>query len=142
MENKIAIVTGVIGAVVSYIFDLIGVAVSVLLMVMILDMLTYFMADFKNNSISVNRLKQEAIIKLYVIVLIGAVYIIDYSAYHYTEFDIFGGSLGNGAAFAYIAIEFMSIVENGIKMNAPISPYIEKIVNVLKEKFGVKEGER
>ena len=142
MENKIAVVTGVIGAIVSYMFDLVGVAVSILFVFMVLDLFTDLLADIKNEKFNKMRLKQELIIKFYVLLMIGGVYLIDYSIFHYTHMDIFGGNIGTGAAFAYIAIEFISIVDNGIRMNAPISPYIQNIVNIIKEKSGLKGDEK
>jgi toxin secretion/phage lysis holin len=143
MENKIAVVTGVLGAIVSYMFDLVGVAVSILILFMLADYITGLVAAGINKELN-SRIGWTGFIrKLYVLMLIGLVYALEFMTGHYVDFDIFGGYIGDGAAFAYIAVELISITENGVKMGAPMPPYIKNLLKIVKEKTGLtEEGEQ
>ena len=81
--------------------------------------------------------------KLYILVLIGMIYALEFMTSQYVDFDILGGYIGDGAAFAYIAIEFISIDENGVKMGAPMPPFVKNLLKIVKEKTGMEqEGEQ
>lgn len=137
MENKIALITGIVGTLVSYMFDLVGVAVSVLIFFMALDYVTGLISaairGVLNSRIGLIGFAR----KLYILILISAVYALEFLAGHYADFDILGGHIGDGAAFAYIAIEFISITENGVKMNAPIPNVVKQLLKIVKEKTGM-----
>lgn len=139
MENKIAIVTGFVGAFVSYMFNWVGVAVTALLFFMVADYVTGLIAaSIKrelNSRIGLNGFAR----KMYILILIGSVYALEFVALHYTEFDLFGGHIGDGAAFAYIAIEFISITENGVKMGAPMPPYVKNLLKIVRDKSGMNQ---
>ncbi|TSI02377.1 holin family protein [Lysinibacillus sp. BW-2-10] len=142
MENKIAVVTGGLGAIVSYMFDLVGVAVSILILFMLADYVTGLVAAGINKELN-SRIGWTGFIrKLYVLVWVGVVYTLEFAANHYAEFDIFGGYIGDGVAFAYIAIEFISISENGVKMGAPMPPFVKNLLKIVKEKTGLEEVEQ
>ncbi len=140
MENKIALVSGVIGAVMSYMFDLVGVAVSILILFMLADYTTGLVAAGINKELNSRVGWTGFVRKLYILLLIGMIYTLEFAASQYLEFDIFGGYIGDGAAFAYIAIEFISITENGVKMGAPMPPFVKNLLKVVKEKTGMDEG--
>lgn len=137
MENKIALVSGIAGAVISYMLDWVGVAVTALLFFMLADYITGLIAAGiqreLNSRIGLNGFAR----KMYILILIGSIYVLEFVALHYTDFDIFGGHIGDGAAFAYIAIEFISITENGVKMNAPMPPFIKNLLKLVKDNTGL-----
>lgn len=134
IEQKVALVSGVIGAVVSYMFDLVGVAVTILILFMLTDYITGLVAAGIQKELNSRVGWTGFIRKIYVLVLIGLIYALEYLAGYYTEFDIFGGHIGDGAAFAYIAIEFISITENGVKMGAPIPQFIQDLLKIVNDK--------
>lgn len=139
MENKIAWIIGIAGAVVSYMFDLVGVAVSILLLFMLADYVTGLIAAAIQRQLNSRIGLTGFARKMYILVLIGMVYALEFTTGHYVDFDIFGGYIGDGAAFAYIAIEFISITENGVKMGAPMPPFVKNLLKVVREKTGLNE---
>ncbi|MER2009728.1 MAG: phage holin family protein [Psychrobacillus sp.] len=139
MENKIALITGIVGAIISYMFDLMGVAVTILILFMCADYVTGLVAAGINKELNSRIGLTGFARKMYILVLIGMVYALEFAANHYTEFDIFSGFIGDGAAFAYIAIEFISITENGVKMGAPMPPYVKNLLKIVRDKTGMNE---
>lgn len=139
MESKLAWVTGVVGAVISYMFDLMGVAVSILILFMLVDYVTGLVGAAINRELNSRVGLHGFARKLYILVLIGMVYALEFAALQYTEFDLFNGAIGDGAAWAYIFIEFISITENGVKMNAPMPPFIKNLLKLVKDKAGLNE---
>lgn len=120
MEKWIAKITGVIGFLVSYLVDGLGLAVTILLAVMALDYATWLIAAFVNKQLNSRIGTTGFARKLYVLLLIAAVYLV--------ESILFGSEhVGDGIAIAYIAIEFISITENGVKMGAPMPPFVSEL---------------
>ncbi|WP_107841317.1 phage holin family protein [Metasolibacillus meyeri] len=139
MENKIAMVTGIAGAVISYMFNWVGVAVTALLFFMLADYFTGLIAAGINKELNFSKGFNGFAKKMYILVLIGSIYLLEYVALHYTDFDIFGGHIGDGAALAYIAVEVISIAENGVKMNAPIPKFVKNVLKIVKDNVGHEE---
>ncbi|WP_346234579.1 phage holin family protein [Lysinibacillus telephonicus] len=139
MENKIALASGVLGAIISYMFDLVGVAVSILILFMLADYTTGLVAAGINKELNSRVGWTGFVRKLYILLLIGMIYALEFMTRQYVDFDIFGGYIGDGAAFAYIAIEFISIAENGVKMGAPMPPFVKNLLKIVKEKTGINE---
>ncbi|MFB6465397.1 phage holin family protein [Cytobacillus sp. Hz8] len=102
---------GVIGAVISYLVDGLGLAFVILLGMMTIDYTTGIMAAIVNKNLSSSIGRNGFIRKMYVILLIGAIYmlasVVDGLKY-----------IGDGVTIAYILIEFISITENGGKLRA------------------------
>lgn len=136
MENKVAVITGVAGAVVSYMFDWVGVAVTALLFFMFADYVTGLISAGINKQLNFQTGFHGFAKKMYILILISAIYLLEFVALQYTEFDMFAGHLGDGAAFAYIAVEFISIAENGVKMNAPMPTFVKNLLAIVKDKAG------
>lgn len=120
-------------------FDLVGVAVTVLILFMALDYATGLISAAVqrqlNSRIGLNGLAR----KLYTLLLVGSVYALEFLGAHYADFEIMGGHIGDGVAFAYVAIEFISIAENGVKMNAPIPGFVKQLLKIAKEKTGIED---
>lgn len=139
MENKLALITGFFGSLVAYMFDLVGAAVTILIFFMSLDYITGLIAAAVQRQLN-SRIGLEGFArKLYILILISAVYALEYLGAHYVDFEIMGGHIGDGVAFAYVAIEFISITENGVKMNAPIPGIIKQLLKIAKEKTGIED---
>ncbi|MGE7623621.1 phage holin family protein [Viridibacillus sp. NPDC096237] len=132
MEKWIATITGTIGFLVSYLVDGVGLAVTILLAVMALDYATGLIAAFVNKQLNSRIGTTGFARKLYVLLLIAAVYLV--------ESILFGSEhVGDGIAIAYIAIEFISITENGVKMGAPMPPFVSDLLSMVKSKTEGKE---
>ncbi|WP_313892454.1 phage holin family protein [Psychrobacillus sp.] len=127
MERWIAGVTGTVGFLVSYLVDGVGIAVAILLAVMAIDYATGIISAFVNKQLSSRIGTTGFARKLYILLLIAAVYLV--------ESILFGSEhVGDGIAIAYIAIEFISITENGVKMGAPMPPFVKNLLAIVKSK--------
>lgn len=133
MEKYIALATGAIGATISYLVDGLGEAVVVLLVMMTLDYLSGLMSaayERKLNSrIGFNGLMRKS----YYLLLLGAVYLIG------TVVDGISYA-GDGLTIALIVMEFVSITENGTKLNLPMPEPIKKLLLIVNKATGEKEG--
>jgi len=139
VENRLALITGFFGSLVAYMFDLVGVAVTILIFFMTLDYITGLIAAAVQRQLN-SRIGLEGFArKLYILILISAVYALEFMGSHYADFEIMGGHIGDGVAFAYVAIEFISITENGVKMNAPIPGILKQLLKIVKEKTGIED---
>jgi len=118
---------GFVGSFISWMIGGLGLAFVVLLGLMFFDFITGMMAGAAGPGLSSSRGRNGFIRKLYIIVLIGAVYLIEISVLKSN------GMVGDGVAIAYCVIEFISIVENGGKLGVPLGP-VKNIIEVLKGK--------
>lgn len=119
------------GAFVSWLVGGLGLAFTVLLALMALDFITGIMAGaFSEEGLNSSKGYKGFVKKLYVILLIGSVYLIELIGLNSA------GAIGDGIAIAYCVIEFLSIIENGGKLGVPLGP-VEKIITAFK-----KEGPR
>ena len=127
MEKWVAGIIGSIGFMLSYAIDGIGLAVVVLIGVMAIDYATGLMAAWHNQELSSRIGTRGFVRKLYVLLLIGALSI--------TETLVFGSEhVADGVAIAYIAVELISITENGVKMDAPMPGALKKLLDIMKSK--------
>lgn len=127
MEKWIAGITGTVGFLISYLVDGVGIAVAILLAVMAIDYATGLISAFVNKTLSSRIGTTGFARKLYILLLIAAVYLV--------ESILFGSEhVGDGIAIAYIAIEFISITENGVKMGAPMPPFVKNLLAIVKSK--------
>lgn len=133
MEKWIAAVSGVIGTIVSYAVNGLGITVTVLICFMAIDYLTGLMSSIINKNLS-SRIGFEGIIrKIYYLMLLGSVYLL--------ALVIPGiGYAGDGTAIALCVLEFISITENGVKMGLPTPKIIKNILAMVKETKGEEES--
>ena len=134
MERYLALITGTVGTGISFLVDGLGEAIVVLLVMMALDFLSGLMrAAYErkmNSRIGFNGL----IRKSYYLLLLGSVYLIG------TVVDGIGYA-GDGLTIALIVMEFVSITENGTKLNLPIPEPVKRLLMIVnKETTGEKEG--
>lgn len=132
--------SGVIGSFISYMFDLVGVAVSILIFFMFLDYVTGLIAAGINGQLNSRVGLNGFARKIYILILVSAIYALEFVGVHYAEFNILGGHIGDGVAFSYIAVELISITENGVKINAPMPGFLKNIVSIAKDKISDNEG--
>lgn len=116
----------IIGSLVSWMVGGLGLAFTVLLGLMLLDFITGLMAGaFSEEGLNSNKGYKGFVKKLYIILLIGSVYLIELVGLDST------GTIGDGISIAYCIIEFLSIIENGGKLGVPLGP-VEKIISAFK----------
>jgi toxin secretion/phage lysis holin len=134
LEIQVSAIVGCIGGIISFLVGGIGVAPTLLMGVQLIDYITGLMASKKNKVKLSSALGFIGLLKkLYVLLLVLTVYLV--------EKTLFGTeNMGNGVAIAYIANEFISIAENGVKMGAPMPEIVKNAVDVLRGK-GVKNGQ-
>lgn len=118
----------VTGGFVSYLVGGLGLAFTVLLGLMVIDYITGLMKAAYTKSISSKIGSKGFIRKVSVILLIGAVYLVEKLTFEQV------GYIGDGVVISYCVLEFISIVENMGKMNVPIPYTVRKIIEVLKPK--------
>lgn len=121
-----------IGALFSILVDGLGVAFAVLSIAMMADYGTGLMVAAVTRSFSSKIGLKGFIKKLYVMILVGVVYLLEINIFQSTH-------IGDGVCFAYIAIELISITENGGKMGAPVPTQVMQFFELFKNKTG---GER
>jgi toxin secretion/phage lysis holin len=126
-------VFSVVGSLWSLVVGAMGWAFPTLVIMMAADFISGVMAGSVNGGLSSSIGRKGFLKKLYVLMLIGAVYLL--------EKTIFGTQhLGDGVTIAYIVIEFISLAENGGKLGVNLGP-IKNIIAVLKEK-GTGKGDK
>ncbi|MBO0962937.1 phage holin family protein [Neobacillus sp. MM2021_6] len=129
-QHVLGIVVGTIGAAWAAMVGYFGLAVSILLVVMLADYITGLLCAFVNKELNSAKGTRGFIKKLIVLILIGLMYLIEGAK--------FGTAIsGEGAAWAYIAIEFISLTENAGKIGVPLGP-VAGVIAVLKEKINPK----
>ena len=133
MERYIVMITGTIGTSVSFLVDGLGEAVTVLLFMMALDYISGLMSAVYKRKLN-SRIGFNGLIrKSYYLLLLGSVYLIG------TVVDGISYA-GDGLAIALIVMEFVSIVENGTKLNLPIPEPVKKVLLIVRGK--VEKGEQ
>ncbi len=103
-----------------------GWAFPTLIVIMAFDFITGMMAGSKETGLNSDIGRKGIIKKVYILLLIGAIYLIENVALDTQH-------LGDGVTIAYIIIEFISFVENGGRLGVNLGP-VEKFIAVLKEK--------
>ena len=135
MEKHIALFMGVIGSFVSYLVDGIGLASTVLLGMMAIDYVTGLIAAAYNHKLHSRTGFRGLLRKCYYLLAFSAVYLMGY-AVPALRFA------GDGLAVALIAMEFISITENGTKINAPMPKMMKRFLLIVNEKINGKEEEQ
>jgi len=129
-QHVFSFIVGGLGALWTAMVGSFGQAVSVLLVVMLADYITGLMCAIVNKELNSAKGTRGFIKKLIVLILIGMLYLIEGTW-------LGTAAAGEGAAWAYIAIEFISITENAGKIGVPLGP-LGNIIAVLKEKVNGK----
>jgi len=127
IEKWILATVGVIGGLWSLVVDGLGLAVATLAVFMAIDYITGLIQAIYNRNLSSEIGFRGLVRKVYFLLLVGACYMF--------ENLVFGTRhLADGVAISFVAMEFISIAENGVKMNAPFSGVFEAFLAIVKKK--------
>lgn len=132
--NIVKTFIGTISVGISYVVGGIGVALTALIILMVIDFITGLMVGAYGEGLSSKVGIKGLIRKVYILMLIGAVYTIQSVA----DLSI-AGYTGDGLAIMFAVLEFVSIVENGGKLGVPIPAKFTEMIAALKNKSGVDE---
>ncbi|MGN7168465.1 phage holin family protein [Paenibacillus cellulositrophicus] len=121
-------IIGIVSGVVSWMVGGFGLVFTVLLGLMMLDFITGFMVGIYQKNINSRIGTLGLIRKVYVVLLIGAVYLIEVAVLKGN------GIVTDGVSGAFCLIEFTSITENGGKLGIPMPNKVKDIILVLKNK--------
>ena len=129
MERWVAGISGVVGTLISYSVNGLGMAVTVLIGFMAIDYITGIMSGIVNRNLNSRVGFNGAMRKIYYLLLVGSVYMLSLviPGIEYA---------GDGAAIAFCVLEFISITENGTKMGLPTPGFIKNILAIVKDKSG------
>lgn len=128
LDMYVKTIAMVVGGLISYMVGGLGLAFTVLLGLMVIDYATGLMVAIYKKNLSSRVGSRGFIRKLYVILLIGAVYLIEQVTFEQV------GYIADGVAVAYCVMELVSIVENGGKLNVPLPKMLKDLILVLKPK--------
>lgn len=105
-----------------------GLVFTVLIGLMAFDILTGIMVGIYEKKLNSKIGTRGLIKKTYVILLIGAVYMIEVAILNGN------GIVTDGVSGAFCLIEFVSLTENGGKLGVPMPQKVRDIILVLKNK--------
>lgn len=127
IEKWVLAVAGIVGGVFSFLVDGLGKAVVFLAIMMALDYITGLVQAIYNRNLSSEVGYKGLVKKVYFLLLVSACYLM--------ENLLFGTrQLADGVTTSFVVMEFVSIVENGVRMNAPFSGVFEAFLAIVKKK--------
>lgn len=121
-------IIGVFTGLVSWMIGGFGLMFTVLIGLMMIDFITGFMVGIYEKNINSRIGTLGLIRKTYVILLIGAVFMV--------ESAVLGsnGIVTDGISGAFVVVELVSIVENGGKLGIKLPDKVKDLILVLKNK--------
>lgn len=125
-------IVGVVSGFVSMLVGGLGLVFTVLLGLMAIDFITGLLAGAFNEGLQSGKGAKGIIKKVYVILLIGSVYLIEMAVLKSN------GVVTDGISGAFCLIEFVSIVENGGKLGIRMPDKLKDLIATLKNEK--KEG--
>ena len=135
IEKWILAVLGVAGGVWSFLVDGLGLAVATVAVFMAIDYASGLAQAFYNRQLNSEVGYRGLVKKVYFLLLVGACYMF--------ENLVFGTRhLADGVAISFVAMEFISIAENGVRMNAPFSGAFEAFLSIVKKKTEIEKDDK
>jgi toxin secretion/phage lysis holin len=136
MDNLtyLKLIAATIGSITSGIVGGIGLAFSVLLIMLAADVVTGVMVAWQNGEVKSSEFRRGLVRKFYIIILIGLCHLLDMVTFK-------TGILGDGVCVAYIVMEFISVTENGGKLGVPIPQKVKDAIAVLRGSQDNKKGQ-
>lgn len=128
----IKITIGAISGGISFLIDGMGLAFVVLMGLMAIDMISGMLVGFVNKELKSSTCRTGLIRKVYIVLLIGASYLIGIALEEKTGINL--NWIGDGLTVAFIFNEFLSITENGGKLGVPIPDWLKNAIEALKNK--------
>ena len=127
IEKWVVAVVGAVGWLWSFLVDGLGLAVMTLALVMAIDYVSGLSQAIYNRNLSSQVGYRGLVKKIYYLLLVGACYAV--------ENLVFGTRhLADGVTISFVVMEFISIAENGVRMNAPFSGVFEAFLSIMKKK--------
>ncbi|WP_223869697.1 phage holin family protein [Paenibacillus sabuli] len=136
MDVAVKAAMGLITAMVSLFTGLFGMMFTVLLGLMAIDLLTGVLAGAYTEGLSSSRGYRGLFKKLYTMLLIGSVFLIELAVLQSH------GIITDGISGAFCLMEFVSILENGGRLGVPLPEQLKKLVALLKNKVEEKVEEK
>jgi len=139
-NNNSTLYKAIIGAVsgfISFVVGGLGVAMTVLLGLMIIDIATGLLVGAAGVGLSSSVGIKGLIRKVYIILLISAVYLVQ----TLSGFDL-AGYTGDGLAGMFSVMEAVSIIENGDKLGIKWPKIFYSFVAALKKQIGEDEEDK
>ncbi len=134
IEKWVLVFSGAIGGLWSLAVNGLGLAVATLAVFMLMDYISGLAQAFYNKKLNSIVGFRGLIRKVYYLLLIGACYMF--------ENLVFGTRyLADGVTISFVAMEFISIAENGVRMNAPFSSVFESFLSIVKNKTKTKDDD-
>lgn len=136
MERLDLVIKTVAGAIVGFISWMIagvGLAFTILLALMMIDFATGLLVAIVEKKTSSKIGTKGLIKKLYIILLIGATYLVELLILKSS------GVVTESVSGAFGVIEFISIVENGNKLHVSLPRKFKEFIKTLKGKTGEKD---
>lgn len=122
-ETSAKLLFASVGALLSEIVGGLDIVVYVLLYMAIADYITGLMASYKNRIPWRSRRATEGVNgKIYMFMLIGAAHLVGENILQMKH------ALRDGAAFWYIGKEFISLMENGLNIGAPVPKWLRDVI--------------
>lgn len=126
------IISGVIGTFVSYLVDGLGMATTVLLGMMAIDYASGLLSAAYNRKLHSRTGFNGLLRKCYYLLMLASVYLMGFAVEEIKY-------AGDGLAIALCMMEFVSITENGTKMNLPMPEPVRKLLLIVSEKLSGKD---
>lgn len=130
IEKWVLVVVGVVGGLWSMAINGLGLAVVTLAIFMAIDYVSGIMQGIYNRNINSEIGYRGLVRKVYYLLLVWACYLLEdllFSTRH----------LADGITISFVVMEFISITENGVRMNAPFSSVFRSFLALVKK--GVDE---
>jgi len=124
VKSIVAFVTGVV----SMMVGLVGLFMTILIGLMVIDFITGVFAAMYKEGLRSSKGIKGLIKKIYIILLLGAVFLIEMAVLKSN------GVITDGISAAFCVMEFVSIVENGDKMGVKIPQRLKKFIATMKNK--------
>ncbi|WP_228469503.1 phage holin family protein [Paenibacillus sp. JNUCC31] len=127
LDVVVKFLIGIVTGIVSWMVGGFGLVFTVLIGLMAIDFITGIMVGMYEKKVN-SRIGTKGLIKkLYIILLIGAVYLIEVAVLKGN------GIVSDGVSGAFCLIEFVSLTENGGKLGIPLPDKVKDIILVLKK---------
>ncbi len=121
----------VVGTLFSIVANGLGLSFTILVILQAADYMTGIIAGAVKGKLNSAAGFKGIGKKVYVQILVGIVYLLEANVLGKTH-------VADGVAIAYIAMEFISITENGGTMGVPIPPQVRRLIELLSKEKDVR----
>lgn len=129
-QKQISVAFGIVGAFVSFTTELLGLAITSLMAIMLLELISDILVRISEERFNCKGFMHEVVIKFYYIIMLSATSLLNLIV-------PFVENAVTGLAISLAVLEFASMVSNGRKLNVNI-PFLDNILDILKSRNGGK----